>query len=373
MKRLVDSINAFTLDLFREVKGEAGNIFLSPWNIANAIALVFAGARGETERQISRALNTTPEQEGFHKAFGALISDLKARRSEQGYQLSIASGVWLSEKLKILDDYSATIKDTYDAELAKIDFINANAAAQAINSWVAKQTNGKIRDLIDQLDPVTKMVLVSAIYFKGDWQDQFLKTMTRDERFHLASGQAVLAPMMHQTRSFPYLEEEDFQALEMPYAGKRLSMVILLPKSVDKLSALENTVLDPDRFDSWLSQLSRQKVRVFLPRFTYTFKLKLNSILSALGMENAFSAKLADFSGITGGRDLFITAAIHQAYVDVNEEGTEAAAATAFVMAPTGLPPPIPIFKADRPFLFLIRDSKTGSILFIGKVMNPLE
>ncbi len=372
MKRLVDSINAFTFDLFREVKGEAGNTFLSPWNIANALSLVFAGARGETERQMSRTLNITQEQEGFHKAFGELIIDLEDQ-SREGFQLNIASGVWITEKLKLLEDYLTTIRGVYEAELAKIDFTNVRAAVQTINSWVLRQTNGKIRDLLDRLDPATKMVLASAIYFKGDWQDQFLKTMTRDERFHLASGQTIMVPMMHQTRSFTYFEEEDFQALEMPYAGERLSMVILLPKSVEKLTTLENTVLDPNRYDSWMSQLYRQKVRVFLPRFSFTFKLRLNSILSILGMENAFSAKLADFSGITGGRDLFISVVIHQAFVDVNEEGTEAAAATVVVMAPTGMPPKIPLFKADKPFLFLIRDSKTGSILFIGKVMNPLE
>jgi serpin B len=218
---------------------------------------------------------------------------------------------------------------------------------------------------------MTRLVLTNAIYFKGDWARQFKKDRTKQSPFTLASGEKVDAPMMNQTGEFRYMKAEDFQALELPYVDNELSMIILLPKETDALPKFEKT-LNLEDFSQWLDRLHRREVIVSVPKFKMTSQFSLASVLTSMGMADAFSATAADFSGITGGRDLFISAVIHKAYVDVNEEGTEAAAATGVTMRLTSVgPTQTPVFRADHPFLFLIRDNHSGSILFIGRLMNP--
>jgi len=237
---------------------------------------------------------------------------------------------------------------------------------------VEKKTNNKIKNLIPKgvLDSMTRLVLTNAIYFKGNWARQFKEERTKDSPFTLADGQKVDVAMMNQTADFPYMETEDFQGLELPYVDDELSMIILLPKEFDGLDEFEKTITS-ENLSKWMGELRKREVRVSVPKFKMTSQFALASVLKSMGMTDAFSSN-ADFSGMNGKRDLFISAVIHKAYVDVNEEGTEAAAATAVTMKLTSIgPAQIPVFRADHPFLFLIRDNHSGSILFIGRVMNP--
>jgi serpin B len=247
-------------------------------------------------------------------------------------------------------------------------------ARKVINAWVEKQTKDKIKDLLQPgvLDVDTRLVLTNAIYFKGLWAQKFKKSATKEEPFHTAGGGSVKAPLMHQTGDFKYLDGGDFQALEMPYRGQGLSMVVLLPKKADGLAALEAKLTGPN-LAAWLGKLRKQEVEVALPRFKMTRALALNATLEALGMRKAFIPGGADFSGMAGsaGRRLFIQAVVHQAFVDVNEEGTEAAAATAVAVGADSEPPPPPVFRADHPFVFLVRDNRSGSVLFLGRLANP--
>ena len=235
-----------------------------------------------------------------------------------------------------------------------------------------KETKDKIKNLIRKgvLDKLTRLVLTNAIYFKGNWARQFEEDKTKEAPFTLISGEKVNVPMMNQTAEFNYMETEDFQGLELPYVDDELSMIILLPRKVDELSSLEE-MLSLEKFSGWLGKLGKRKVLVSVPKFRMTSRFGLAGVLRSMGMMDAFSEK-ANFSGMNGKRDLFISAVVHKAYVDVNEEGTEAAAATGVVMRVTSVEPErIPVFRADHPFLFLIRDNKSGSILFIGRAMNP--
>jgi serpin B len=254
-----------------------------------------------------------------------------------------------------------------------VNFVKAaEQARQTINQWVERQTNGKIKDLISRglLDSMTRLVLTNAIYFKGNWASQFKEDRTREGPFDLLDGSKVQVPMMNQTEQFGYAETDTLQVLELPYVGEELSMVILLPKRTDGIGELERE-LAGESLSKWLGAVRRQEVIVSMPKFKLTSKFSLGQVLRSMGMTAAFSEQ-ADFSGMTGGRDLFISAVVHQAYVDVNEEGTEAAAATGVTMRVTSVGPVrTPVFRADHPFIFLIRDTTSDSILFLGRVMNP--
>jgi serpin B len=367
MKKAAEAVNRFSLDLYSKLRREPGNLFFSPFNIVTAFAMVYAGSRGETEKQMASVFHITQEQKLFHEAFGALVKELE--KHAQGYQLGIANAVWLAENMKILEKYRALLKQVYSTDIARIDFQDANAA-NVISDWVERKTNGKIQNLLRTLDPETLMILVSAIYFKDQWKHQFKEKNTQHEPFYLAGGGTVQAPLMYQQEDFGYYEEDSLQVLALHYRGN-LSMYVLLPREANGLAALEEN-LPYERLSKLIQHLSYKEVKVFLPRFKVTHRFKLKNTLSAMGMPNAFSLMQADFSGITGEPDLRITEAIHQAFVEVDEEGTTAAAATVVMMGLAGCAPTeIPTFRADRPFLFLIRDAQTGCILFIGRVTNP--
>jgi len=373
---IVKGNNEFALELYAKLRTQEGNLFFSPYSISTALAMAYAGARGETESQMAKALHffTTPSTSGgFASEFGAIVKDLNVRGAKGGYELNVANALWGQRGYGFLAEFLEPIKNNYGGELNEVDFINASETArQTINSWVEKQTRNKIKDLIQQgvLDSMTRLVLTNAIYFKGNWARQFEKDKTKESPFTLISGKEVNVPMMNQTAEFNYMEADDFQGLELPYVNDELSMIILLPRKVDGLSGLEK-ILVMEKFSGWLSELGKREVIVSVPKFKMTSQFSLADVLRSMGMTDAFSVK-ANFSGMNGKRDLFISAVVHKAYVDVYEEGTEAAAATAVVMKTTSvMPGQIPVFRADHPFLFLIRDNKTGSILFIGRAMNP--
>ncbi|HVS35535.1 MAG TPA: serpin family protein, partial [Gemmataceae bacterium] len=271
-------------------------------------------------------------------------------------------------------DFLKTAKDDYGAGLNDVDYVGATEQArQTINAWVEKQTNDKIKDLIPPgvLDPNTRLVLTNAIYFKGDWASQFKKDATKNAPFHLTADKTVDSPLMRQKARFGYFDGGSFQALEMPYKNGDLSMVVLLPKKVDGLADLEKD-LSADKLAGWIGKLNQQEVNVTLPKFKTTQQLGMKNVLSKMGMPVAFSDR-ADLSGIGGEPgDLYIQDVIHKAYVDVNEEGTEAAAATGVVVT-TRAVIVAPEFRADHPFVFLIRDVRNGGILFLGRLADPTK
>ena len=370
---VVEGNSAFALDLYAKLKEQEGNLFFSPFSISTALAMTHTGARSETAAQMEKVLHFDIGQERLHPAFKALIEDLNARQQKGGYELSVANALWGQRGYGFLMEFLDLTVDNYGAGLREVDFVgDTEGARQTINGWVEKETREKIKNLIPPgvLDALTRLVLTNAIYFKGDWAAQFDKEATHDAPFTLLDGKKVEVPMMRQTEKFGYMETEGFQALELPYVKDELSMIVLLPRKVDGLAELEKS-LTAENLAKWLPELRKRRVIVELPKFKMTSQFSLAKVLRSMGMTDAFSLPPADFSGMNGKKDLFISAVIHKAYVDVNEEGTEAAAATGVVMQLTAAPTPPVLFRADHPFLFLIRDNRSGSILFLGRMINP--
>ena len=379
---VVEGNNMFALELYAKLRSQGGNLFVSPYSISTALAMTHAGARGRTASQMAQVLHfpaiaepSSPrsDQRQVASAYGQIIKDLNKRGEKGAYTLNVANALWGQKGYGFLEEFLELVRTNCGGQLSEVDFIGATEAARkTINAWVEKQTKGKIKDLIPAgvLDSMTRLVLTNAIYFKGNWARQFKKDQTQDAPFILADGRTIQTPMMNQTAQFGYTETETLQGLELPYVDKELSMIILLPRELDGLSKLEET-LTAENLSQWLGRLYSREVVVSVPKFKVTTQFSLASVLQSMGMTDAFSSS-ADFSGMDGKKDLFISAVIHKAYVDVNEEGTEAAAATGVTMKLTSFgPSETPVFRADHPFLFLIRDNNSGGILFIGRVMDP--
>ena len=382
-RALAENINAFAADFYAKVKGDSKqNLFFSPFSISTALAMTYAGARGNTAAEMAKALHFTQGQERLHAACGGLLADLNAAEKDgqpRAFKLAVANRLFGLTGYRFLPDFLSINKDGYGAPLQELDFLKATEESRkTINAWVEKQTQEKIKDLIlpGQLLPDVRLVLVNAIYFKGDWASAFKKDFTRDEPFQVAPGTQTTVGMMHQTDKFRYMEVAGrFQALELPYQGLELSMLIFLPMQADGLAAFEET-LSAENVKTWTAALRSEKVVVSLPKFKLAWGTKdLREALGALGIKDAFDETKADFSGMTNTEQLHISKVLHKAFVDVNEEGTEAAAATAVMAQPTCAPPterPKPkVFKADRPFCFAIRDNASGATLFMGRVANP--
>ena len=384
---ITEGNNKFALELYARLRSGKGNLFFSPYSISTALAMTYAGARNETESKMAgvlhfptamppgkeTSLSHVPGRLRFASEFGKIIKDLNRRGQGDRYELRVANALWGQKQYGFLDEFLELVKTNYDGQLSEVDFVNAaETARKTINTWVERKTNNKIKDLIPKgvLNSMTRLVLTNAIYFKGNWAKQFTEERTIDAPFTLADGPKINVAMMNQTAEFGYMEADLFQGLELPYVDDELSMIILLPKESKGLSELEKE-LTSDNLSQWLARFHKREVVVSIPKFKMTSRFSLASVLESMGMKNAFSAK-ADFSGMNGQRNLFISAVIHKAYVEVNEEGTEAAAATAVTMKLTSISPArIPVFRADHPFLFLIRDNRSGGILFIGRLMNP--
>ncbi len=371
---LVEGNNAFAVQLYGRLRNQNGNLFFSPESISTALAMAYAGARGDTASEMAKTLHFTLPPQQLDPAMGALLSDLNAAHA--GYQLSVANALWAQRGYTFLPDFIKLMNNDYGAGLNQVDFRGSTEAARlTINHWVAQKTANKIQDLLQPgtLSPSTRLVLTNAIYFKGDWQTQFDKAQTKEEDFHLSPAQTKKAPLMHREGAFNYFNGGTFQALEIPYKGNELSMVVLLPNDPGGLPALEHS-LSASSMQQWLHQLAPvPKVIVTMPKFKATQQFELGGTLAAMGMPQAFTAS-ANFSGMTGNRDFFISAVIHKAYIDVNEEGTEAAAATSVTMRAMAIRapnPPPPVFRADHPFVFLIRDHASNSILFMGRMADP--
>jgi serine protease inhibitor len=370
---IVKGNNQFAIELYAKLQERKGNLFFSPYSISSALAMTYAGAKGQTESQMSAVLHF-PARTGFHSAFGKIIKDLNTRGEKGRYELTIANALWGQKGYTFLKEFIDLIKADYGGQLNEVDFISATETARkTINAWVEQKTKDKIKELIKPgvLDAMTRLVLTNAIYFKGNWASQFKEEQTKNAPFTLLEGDKVQVPMMNQMEQFPYAETESFRALELPYVDNELSMIIFLPKEIDGLKEFEQE-FTLDNVSQWLNKLHKREVIVSIPKLKMTSEFSLASVLKSMGMTDAFSPSAADFSGMTEKKDLYISAVIHKAYVDINEEGTEAAAATAITMRLTSVgPSQTPVFRADHPFVFLIRDNQTGSILFIGRLMNP--
>ena len=374
LETIVNSNNAFALDLYANLKNEKkGNLFFSPYSISTALAMAYAGARGNTAKQMAQVLHFTLTPKQLHPAFARLKNQLNTTQEKSNLTLNIANAIWLEQTYPFVQEFITLLKQHYQAEPNAVDFKTAyDTVRKTINTWVEQQTNNKIKNLIkpDTLDQLTRLVLVNAIYFKGDWDAPFEENYTKDDIFWVTPRKEVKTPMMTQTKEFNYLETQEAQLIELSYTNHDLSMIILLPKDKNGLTQLENS-LSHKNLNTWLARLRSQEVKVYLPKFKTTSELNLGKTLSLMGMPDAFNNSSADFSGITPSKDIFISALLHKAFVEVNEEGTEAAAATGFIAKITSIGEPPPIFKADHPFIFIIRDNHSGSILFLGRMINP--
>jgi len=371
------SINSFAEALYSRIQsqlGGSGNLFLSPASISTALAMTYAGAEGETATQMAAALHYTLAPNALAGDFSTLITDLNSA-GQNNYSLSVADALWGQQGYSFLTPFLSLMQADYGGGLHQVDFMNATEAArQTINNWVAQQTNNKIQNLIPAgaLNALTRLVLTNAIYFKGQWATPFNANLTQNAAFTLGSGGQVQVPTMQATNSYGYMQSDGYQVLELPYAGNRMVMDVLLP-SGSGVSGLDASQLPAD-LNGWLQGLTMQQVDVSLPKFQITTPaFNVTQSLEALGMTDAFNPTAADFSGISTN-PLYISAVYHKAFVDIDENGTEAAAATAVIITSTAIAMPITppvVFNADHPFLFLIRDTQSGSVLFMGQVADP--
>lgn len=366
--------NQFAVDIYRQlVSGDRAdkNLFVSPFSISTALAMTYAGARGQTAQQMAEVLHFDLPEERLHHSFGELLGDLNTQR--EGYQLNVVNRVFGQQGFPFHQEFLDTVAGDYQSPLESLDFRrDPEVARKHINTWVEEQTNDRIRNLLPAgaVTPGTTMVLTNAIYFDGDWKYQFNKAVTRDELFTTASGAEVRVPMMFQKNDFRYAQLEGFQMLEMPYAGDDLSMVIVLPNELDGLVEIENS-LTSELLEASFDRLHSQDVLVQLPKFTFDDSFGLKESLHQLGMVDAFGPG-ADFTGIANVGGLRIDDVLHKSFIDVSEEGTEAAAATAVTIVTTNVhSSPTPVFRVDHSFMFVLRDTHTGSILFMGRVTQP--
>ncbi len=376
-RNLVDGNNAFALDIYNSLRSENGNLILSPYSISLALAMTYAGARGETESQMAQTLHFLP-QDQLHPSFNALDLALKKTpinpdKDQEPMKLNIANSVWSEQTFPFQEDFLDTIAVNYGAGVHLADFINqAEPARKEINKWVSDETEDKINDLLPQnsVGPDTRMVLVNAIYFKADWLTTFDANSTGDGAFYLIDGTEVTAEMMHEGMfGVPYMQGDGYQAVELAYAGETAAMDIIVPDA-GNFEAFGSS-FNKERLDDIINGMQPASVELGLPKFEFTKDFSLSNALMNLGMSNAFDGELADFSGMTGDKDLFIGNVIHKAFVAVDEKGTEAAAATAVIMEITSAIMYDVNLQVDRPFIFIIRDTVNGQILFIGRVMNP--
>jgi serpin B len=373
---LADENNTFALDLYQTLRTQQGNLILSPYSISLALAMTYAGARGETESQMAQTLRFTP-QEQLHPAFNALDLQLEKKplnldTDQEPLQLNIANAVWAEQTHAFQSEYLDVLARNYGAGIQLSDFISQyEPARKEINRWVSDKTEDRINDLLPEgsVNSDTRMVLVNAIYFKADWLDQFEADDTYDAPFNLLDGSQIETPMMGQHMFIPYLSGSGYQATELPYSGDTAAMTIILPDQ-GRFEEIESA-LSPQMLTEILGGMSQTSVTLRMPKFTFESSFSLRDALSGMGMSAAFDPSAADFSGMTGKQDLFISEVIHKAFVAVDEEGTEAAAATAVMMEATSALLADVRLVIDRPFIFFIRDLQTGQILFMGRMVNP--
>jgi len=374
VQEVVNANNQFAFDLYSELtKSETGNIFYSPYSIFAALAMTYEGAKGQTADEMKSVFHF-PESSILRSNFAKIYNDIN--EANKSYDLRTGNALWIQQDYPLLEDYVDRVEKYYGGKAANLDFVKeTEKSRQTINSFIEEQTNKKIKNLLPpgSLNPLTRLVLTNAIYFKGTWEWRFEPRNTREMDFYVTPTDTVKTPMMYmepEEARFNYTDLGKLQILELPYRGNKISMLILLPK--ENLNALESS-LTLEKLEGWKSKMRKTKLdAVYLPKFEFDTKYNLNENLKALGMPTAFDAENADFSGMTTAEKIWIDFVIHQAYIRVDEEGTEAAAATATGMLGSG-PPTNIIFKADHPFIFIIQEKDTGNILFLGRVVDPTK
>ena len=375
-----DAVNQFCFDFFKKLSEDETNdpnIFYSPYSVFTALAMTYEGARNNTAVEMENVLHVEQSNDSFHQYMQSLYNYLN---NNDEYNISTANALWPDVGFTLLDEFVDIIETYYGGKASEVEYGNPEEAARIINEWVENQTNNLIKDLVptSAIDPVlTKLILTNAIYFKGIWQVQFDEVNTTDRDFTLSSADTVQVETMKLTGTddkFNYTETGDLQILDLPYTGGDISMMIILPREGVELSDVISS-LNREDYISWIDEMYETKADIYLPKFKFETSYGLNDYLKELGMVDAFSN--ADFSGIDGTKNLFISSVLHKAFVEVNEEGTEAAAATAVIMNLKAVSPDEPperiTFDCNHPFVFTIHHKETGTILFMGKVMNPAE
>jgi len=375
VQAIVKSNNSFSLDLYRQFKVNGGNLFFSPYSISAVLTMTYEGAMGQTAKEIQAVLHLPNDREKIR--YDYLNMHAKFNKEGKSRDLTCANALWAQKSYPFADEYLKIISEYYDGKAMNLDFAgDAENSFVTINNWVENKTNNKIKNLIPSwaITPMTRLVITNAIYFKADWLEQFDAGKTRNEQFKLDSGQTVDAQMMHKTYDCKYGETSDIQILEMDYLGDDISMLIILPKNND-ISSVENTISEQKIYD-WKKGMEKKKVIISLPKFKFETKYFMRDDLMAMGMPSAFGP-VADFSGMTSRPGLYISDVIHQAFIEVAEYGTEAAAATAVMesewCSKEGNKMEPKIFKADHPFIFIIQQKYTGNILFMGRIYDPTK
>jgi len=374
-KNVTDANNRFAFDFYSRLANDPtnaeSNIFFSPFSLSSAFSITYDGARGDTADEI-RSVFHFPKDDVARRQEFANISAIM-NREDNTTHLSTANALWAENTYPFLPEYISTAEQYYAANVTNLDFINkADDSRNRINTWVEERTNNKIRDFIPSggINPSTRLVITNAIYFNGKWEKPFDERETDEYQFSVTPGKTVRVSMMQRGDTFAYTETSRIQMIELPYKhgyGKDLSMIVILPKH-ETLAAVENS-LNGEMLSDLEQKLTDTKMVVSLPKFKLETRYELPEPLKAMGMPTAFASG-ADFSGMDGTKRLFINNVVHKAFIEVNEEGTEAAAASSVYLRTSGIDNS-PVFRADHPFLFLIQDKETGTILFIGRVVNP--
>jgi serpin B len=381
LNELVSGNTSFACELYNVIKKDGQNLFFSPYSISIALAMTYAGARSSTAVEMEQALHFTLEQEGLHPAFNKLDLELESRgenaqgKDGQPFRLNINNALWGEQTYHFEQDFIDVLGVNYGAGMNLVDFIDAPDSSRIlINLWVENKTEEKIKDLLapGSISSLTRLVLTNTIYFNAAWASQFEEEATTQGPFFLVDGSSVNVPLMNQTEYFPYLEDDMMQAVELLYDGNEISMVIILPKA-GQFDAVESW-LSAEGIGGVTGGLQSRNLNLTMPRFKYESEaVSLKLSLMSMGMEVPFSAGEADFSGMDGTHNLFISDVVHKAFVDVDESGTEAAAATAVIIGLTSVPETPVECRIDRPFIFLIRDRATGAVLFMGRICDPLK
>ena len=380
LNQLAAGNRTFALDLYHQLETMDGNLFYSPYSISSALAMTYTGAEGKTAEEMAAVFHFLMEEDRLHPAFNALDQYLEGLAKQEVpddmgevFQLNIANAIWGQKDFHFESDFLDTLATNYGAGLRLLDYVlEPEKSRVTINDWISDQTDERIQDLITQgaINSDTRLVLSNAIYFKATWLESFEESLTEDKVFHGLVGEEFITPMMSlgSDASFPYYQGEGFQAVDLPYLGGQVSMLVIVPDE-GKFTDFEVN-LNSEILDEIVGNLAYQPMYLNFPKFEFETEISLATILARMGMPSAFN-DWADFSGMTGNKDLFISDVFHKAFVSVDEEGTEAAAATAVVMSLTSAPENPLRLEVDRPFLFLIREIQTNSILFMGRVVKP--
>jgi serpin B len=373
-KSLVEADNSFGLKVFRAINNDEKikNVFISPLSISMALGMTLNGANGATKEAMQTALELAGlSDQQINENYQSLIDLLVGLDPKVKFQ--IANSIWYKNTFAFKESFIDLNKQYFYAQVAGLDFNNPQSA-NIINSWVEENTNGKIKKIVDQIDPQIVMFLINAIYFKGVWTYEFDKNQTQDDLFNLPDGSQKSVPMMAQSREFSYYASDQFQAVDLPYGDELFSMTIILPNPQIDVNDFMAT-LSAENWNLWTGSFSETKGTLFFPRFKLEYEKLLNEVLKSLGMAIAFDPGQADFTRMfdkVGDINLYIDKVKHKSFVEVNEEGTEAAAVTSVEIGVTSVGPGSPfVMRVDRPFIFAIRENHSGTILFIGKIIDP--